>query len=475
MFFARVPEQSSSYSRQSQMTAALIAFMPLVALVPKYLLIVHTFGGTSSEVFDTGFGFGGYVRSLFDDGHFRSCVVTPFAGCDPGLCVYATRMPLLPLLYAGLAKLVGTKSIAVAIAKCTLTAAALTTFLLLLARDVRFSAAAVLLAYALYFGPQVLKHGASLDYEEGVLVDLEACLAVAALYLLEPTLSAVHAKRALMGLATVLLATALYFIKTTALLTLLVLLALLLSDRELGWRFKLVTLLCVLAPFAAWTAHNYASSEAIHFSSSWNGENLFRGASQEGFELYPQIQLDRLFDSTHATLADGRRIELHDLRKQRCFVDEWAWNDYYSAMARSWSQQHPMDTLRFAARKAWVSLFELRHTPYREAVDGPDTEYSPLISAGMIAWMGFARLMFLGLLAFLARDLWRGQAQRALWTLALVGAGWVPYMLVFAYQRHVVPLLVMAGLMLLGLTAHRGISRTTSFQPTTVPPHPTTV
>jgi hypothetical protein len=439
--------------RRTELAATLLVVMPLVALVPKYLLIVHTFGGTGGEIFGTGFGFGGYVRGLFEDGHFRSCVATPFAGCDPGLCVYATRMPLLPLLYAGLAKLVGTKSIAVAIAKCTLTAAALATFLLLLARDVRFSIAAVVLAYALYFGPQVLKHGASLEYEEGVLVDLEACLAISALYLVRPTLAAACAKRAFMGLAAALIATALYFTKTTVLLTLLVVLALILRDREFGWRFKFVALLCVLAPFAAWTVHNYQSSGAIHISSSWNGENLYRGSSQEGYELYPQVLLDRLFDSTHATLAGGRHIQLQDLRNQRCFVDEWAWNDFYSGLARSWLQQHPTDALRFAGRKAWVSLFELRHTPYREVVEGPDTEYPAMIGMAMTVWMGFARLMFLGLIVLLARDLWRGEAHRVLWTLALVGAGWVPYVLVFAYQRHTVPLLVMDGLLLIGLTA----------------------
>jgi len=91
----------------------------------------------------------------------------------------------------------------------------------------------------------------------------------------------------------------------------------------------------------------------------------------------------------------------------------------------------------------------------------------------MVIWMGFARLLFLALLVLLARDLWRGEVQRALWTLALIGAGWVPYMLVFVYQRHVVPLLLMAGFMLLGLTARPVISRTPSSRPTTAPPHPT--
>jgi hypothetical protein len=170
--------------------------MPFVALVPKYILILQTLGHSGVEVFATGFGFGDYVRGLLNDGSFRSCATVPFTRCDPGVCAYATRMPVLPLLYATLAKVVGTKSAAIAIAKCTLTATLLTGFLLVLVRDVRFSAAGAVFAYALYLGPQVLKHGASLEYEEGLLVDLEGCLAIAAVYLIKPDLAASHSKRA---------------------------------------------------------------------------------------------------------------------------------------------------------------------------------------------------------------------------------------------------------------------------------------
>jgi hypothetical protein len=429
----------------------LLVAMPLVACVLKCALILHTLGPSGIGIFETGFGFGGYVRELFTDGSFRSCVAAPFARCDPSQCVYATRMPLLPLLYTALAKVVGTKSVSVAIAKCALTAALLTGFLLSLARDVRFSVLAVVLVYALYLGPQVLKHGAALEYEEGLLVDLEACLAIAAAYLIKPDLSAEPARRTRMALAAVLLGVVLYFAKTTALLTLLVVMALVLSDRRLRWRFKTLATLCVAIPCVAWAAHNYSSSGALHLSSSWNGENLYRGSSSEGLALYPQVLLDRLFDSTHATLADGRVIQLHNLEGQRCFADEWAWSSYYSGEARSWLQQHPVDALRFAGHKVWVALFELRHTPYRTDAEGPDTEYSPAIDAVMWGWMGFARLVFLGLLVCIARDLWHGDVRQSLWTVALVGAGWAPYLVVFAYQRHVVPLLVMAGFLLLSL------------------------
>lgn len=437
--------------RRREWSTALLVAMPLVALVPKWLLILHTLGSASTQVFETGFGFGGYVRGLLVDRSFHSCAALPFKPCDPSLCVYATRMPLLPLFYAALAKFLGIQSVQIAIAKCTLTAGLLTVFLRSLTRDMRFSIPAVLLAYALYLGPQVLKHAASLEYEEGLLVDLEACFAIAVAYLLTPDLTPVNAKRLGMACAAVLLGTAMYFIKTTALPLLVVSIALVLSSRDLQWRPKMILLLCTLAPFAGWAAHNYSSSRGIQLSSSWNGENLYRGSSSEGLALYPEVLLDRLFDSAHATLSDGRIVLLQALKSQRCFTDEWAWSRYYTERARSWSEHHPADALKFVGHKAWVALFELRHTPYRMTAEGPDTEYPLAIATAMFVWMGFARLVFWTLVALLVRDVWRGNVLRSAWTLALLGAGLAPYVLVFAYQRHIVPLLVMAGLLLLAL------------------------
>ncbi|HKT73918.1 MAG TPA: hypothetical protein VJQ47_13585 [Steroidobacteraceae bacterium] len=448
---AQATERVATEVRRRGLATVLLVAMPCIALVPKCLLVAHALGASGAHIFDTGFGFGAYVHALFTDGAFRSCHSAPFKLCDPDVCVYATRQPLLPLLYAALAKLVGTKSAAVAIAKCAVTTALLTGFLLTLSRDLRPGLFPVILIYALYFGPQTLKHQATLDYEEGLLIDLEACLAIAALYLIRPTLTANDSRRAFMGVAAVVLATALYFVKTTALPMLLVIIALMLRRPELTARVKVISALCVLAPFAAWGAHNYAFSRGIHLSSSWNGENLYRGSSSEGLALYPQVLLDRLFDSRQAVLEDGRVVELHDLENRRCFVNEWEWNDYYGDLARAWWREHPLDALRFTWNRIWVGLFELRHTPYRTLAEGGDTEYPPAVSAVMSVWMGFARLLFLALVTFIVRDLWQGNRERPLWTLALVAAGWLPYILVFAYQRHVVPLLLMAGLLLLGL------------------------
>src|SRR5262249_18392854 len=150
-------------------------------------------------------------------------------------------------------------------------------FLAVLVRDVRFSVGGLLLLCGLYFGPQTLKHGASIDYEEGLLIDLSLCFAIAASYLVYPSLTESAKRRAALAIAAVALAVAMYFAKTTALATLVVILAMVISSRLITWHWKLTAAVIAVAPFALWVAHTTHDSGAVHFSSSWNGENLFRG------------------------------------------------------------------------------------------------------------------------------------------------------------------------------------------------------
>jgi hypothetical protein len=263
-FADRTPGQT----RMSLLGWLLVA-LPLIALLPKFVLIEHTLGVAGTRIFQTGFGFGDYVQSLATDGTFRSCSTFPYQSCGAPACNYATRMPLLPMLYAGLSRLVGDSSASVALAKCALAALLSAVFLHAFARDARPSVWVIVLLYGLYLGPQSLKHGASLEYEEGVLVDLGLCLAIAMLYLWRPELTDSIRRRSRMAVAAVVIATAMYFIKTTALLILLVVLATVLFSGHVGRTSKLVAALCAGVPMLLWVGHNYSTSGEFHLSSSW--------------------------------------------------------------------------------------------------------------------------------------------------------------------------------------------------------------
>jgi hypothetical protein len=429
---------------RARLLAIALVLMPLLGLVPKYFLIERELAGQKIE--QIGFGFGDYVDNLLHSGELRSCKLPPFASCQPDRCLYATRMPVIPLLYAGIARWVGAEAAVVDLVKCALTAVLLAGLLAVLVRDARPSLWGVLVLYVLYFGPQALKHGAAPEYEEGLLLDLELSLAITVSYLLRPELAATAARRITMGCIAVTIAVLMYFIKTTALLMLLVVIALFVARARAGWRLSAGMAVVVIAPFVAWAMHTAHGSNRIHLSSSWNGENLFRGYNSDSLAIYPQISLDRIFDAPRAVLDDGTTVELGDYaHHQQCFVDEWAWSESYSQRATAWLKSHPVEALRFDLRKLWVALVEIRHTPYRTDATRSDPEYPYGVAVAMAIWMVVARLIFFLLCFWLFAELAAGRRGMALWALALLAAGFAPYVMVFSYQRHVVPLLLMAG------------------------------
>jgi hypothetical protein len=111
-------------------------------------------------------------------------------------------------------------------------------------------------------------------------------------------------------------------------------------------------------------------------------------------------------------------------------------------------RSHPVDAGRFFLEKLWVTFVELRHTPYQISATEAEPDYPPLVRAASVAWMAVARVALLVLVGYLVVEFAQGSRAEALWTLALIGAAFAPYVGVFVYQRHIVPLLVMSGALL---------------------------
>jgi hypothetical protein len=357
-------------------------------------------------------------------------------------------MPGLPLLIAGLAKLVGTQSANVALAKASLMALLATGFLTVLSRDVRPTWFGLALLYVIYFGPQPLKHGASLEYEEGILVDMALCLAVCASYVLRADQTGSARRRDVMAILGVLVAAAMYLVKTTALPALVVMVLAVLAARNIGTRAKMACVAAALLTFSGWAAHNVRHSCAVHLSSSFNGENLLRGYDSGAYLIYPEIYIDRIMDSTQATLEDGTVVPLGDYTHTVKFPDEWSWDAYYSKKAGTWLRNNPGTALAFLAKKVWVAFFEIRQTPVHYSASDKTPEHSLAVNLMMDLWMLMARI---AMFVLLGRALWGAARRRqvaSLWIAALVLAPFLPYALVFAYQRHVIPLLVFSGVLL---------------------------
>ncbi len=440
--------------RRDLIRTVLFWSMPLLALAPKYWMIEHSLYANGKDILDTDttvfgfFGFGDYIYHLYNSGVFEACRHLPFVPSNTGVCIYSSRMPGLPLLIAGLAKLVGTQSANVALAKASVMALLATGFLAILARDVRPTWFGLVLVYAIYFGPQPLKHGASLEYEEGILVDLALCLAVCASYVLHGAQTGSARRRDVMAILGVLVAAAMYLVKTTVLPGLVVMVLAVLASRRIGKQAKMVCVAAALLTFAGWAVHNWRHSDSLHLSSSFNGENLLRGYDSGAYLIYPEIYIDRIMDSTQATLEDGTVVPLGDYTHTVKFSDEWSWDAYYSEKAGAWLRNNPGTALAFLAKKVWVAFFEIRQTPVHYSASDKTPEHSLAVNLTMDLWMLIARI---AMFVLLGRALWEAAVRRqvtSVWIAALVLAPFLPYALVFAYQRHVIPLLVFSGVLL---------------------------
>jgi hypothetical protein len=449
------------YRRTWSLIVLLTVGMPILSLIPKYFLIEHIYPAAES-IFDPQFadrqlGFIGYTESLVRDGSFRTCPASPYVSCDPKACAYATRMPVMPWLIADLTKVVGVGTVNVALAKMILTSLLASIFLAILSLDLRFSVGRLILLYGLYFGPQVLKHASSLEYEETILVDLIFCFSIAVSYLIRPDITGSALRRNLMALSAVVLACAMYFAKATMLPVLIVTMALALTNRRLPWTWKVASMVFVVMPFALWGYHNLQQTGQLRFTSSWDGENLYRGYNSFSLAIYPELNLTRVLDSSSVTLADGTVLALQDTAHQTCYRDEWAWNDHYAAAAHAWLLQHPGAATWFLLKKAWVALIEVRHTP----ADADPVSHG--VAAAMVTWMIFARGVSAAFVIVALRRIFQGRIlqgyrREALWALLLLGAAFLPFVIVFAYQRHVIPLLLMAGTLLVILFQDRLVS-----------------
>jgi hypothetical protein len=425
--------------------SVLLWAMPLFAIVPKCWIITHYLYANGIEVFDTGFGgLGDYIRHLFYGDSFNSCL-PPFMPSNAEVCVYATRMPGMPLLLSGLAKIVGTKALNVALAKTVVMALLAAGLLAVLGRDLRLTWTGLVLLYAIYCGPQPLKHSATLEYEDGLLTDMALCLAVCLCHLVRANQSESKRRRDGMTIVGASIAAGMYLTKATALPELLLVVAAALAAKSIGRNAKLACMAVAILSLAGWGWHNQKFSNAPHFSSSWNGENLFRGNDTGAYRIYPEISLDRIMDSTQATLDSGVSVPLGNYSRKFYFTDEWSWDAYYQRRALAWMQSNPTTAFLFFLKKAWVTLFEIRHTPTYISATQKLPLYPPITRALMTAWMLVGRLAMFALIGRALRDGARCRQAERLWIVALVFASCLPYMLVFAYERHIVPVLVFSG------------------------------
>ena len=351
--------------------------------------------------------------------HGRGFIVCSDGMTIPGnvLCYHAARMPLPPLLLAGLDRLFSGRFLAVEAAKIALVllpvaAGVMLCLQSLAARSNRVRAGCLLLLLSALLLPVQFIDVLNMQVEEGYSFCF-LTLAVAVLFF--------TGRRTIswpLTLVSGLDLLALYLTKSSMIAVALFLalsLAWLAADRRKAAAI-LVLFLCGPLGWGLYTLH---ASGHFTVGTSLDGINLHKGNYREFLDRYPPGPDDGL-DRYDASLSAGH-----------LFHNEWTFNRFHMRAAEAFMLHTPGRTLAAAGRKGWVFFVSPRKIGSRN--------YVGWLGGLTVVSMLFFRLLLWTSLGLAAWDVVRGSSIGRLhgWLyLGVVLAAALPYLAGFALTRH---------------------------------------
>ncbi|MBL9216896.1 MAG: hypothetical protein JNG82_00290 [Opitutaceae bacterium] len=400
-------------------------------------------GGQSIR--DLGFGYGVLISALEDSGEYR----VPPGVHYPGVAFSAHRLPFIPYFLIALKDVAGDDLRWVALAKCVLFGGLLVAAVALVLRTAR----APLWAVLLLLGVGLTMPRWALNVFE---VGLEEGYNITALTLLFVLLwfdDSVGRVRVAWLLTVGSLLVLLLFLKSSMIYWCLAV-PLLVGLRRRDWRAAVALWLMVGVGLYGLAAFNSRHAGRFTTGSSWEGWNLYKGNCVDTATTYPRYSLD-ILDYEGKVVAD------------RPLADEWDHNAYFKGRAVAFIRAHPGEFFANAVRKAWVFYGEVRATGLAQRGESRYARPEYLLQ---IPWMIVFRMMLwaailLALQALwrLRREHWRSEAFLVALTYLVFLALYSAFHVVgFAYERHVMPVVMPTALYLLWRWSDRASRSVTS-------------
>lgn len=190
--------------------------------------------------------------------------------------------------------------------------------------------------------------------------------------------------------------------------------------RARGTGVRVVAALLAAAAPLGWATYQHHATGRYSLGTSIDGFNLRKGNDSKFLLRYPP--------------PAGETLDQYDteLNAGVAFGDEWSFNDFHQRAAVAYMRTHPGETARGEARKLELIFVSVRKY-------GSSGSHGLLLAAE-IAGMAVFRLILWAAMAAsvlgMARG-WRGLGGDGAMFLLLVGAVALPYVVGFAYTRHV--------------------------------------
>lgn len=201
--------------------------------------------------------------------------------------------------------------------------------------------------------------------------------------------------------------------------------------RRQGTRM-IATVAVVMAAAVGWAMWQHHAAGRYTFGTSIDGVNLHKGNDEIFLAHYPP--------------RPGETLDIYDpaLNHGLFFPNEWSFNDYHQRAAMLFIRTHPGATAEGAWRKLEVVLLSVRKLGSK-----PRTGWMEAVESGGVVLF---RLMFWAALVVAGWLLLRAPGDERRYAAGtfplLVGAVALPYVVGFAYTRHVSVLLFPAALLL---------------------------
>jgi hypothetical protein len=421
---------------------AIVATLCLLAMaiVPAF----YDFGG---RIVDMSYEFAWSTEAVATTGSLLAC---PHAPVTQGFCTFATRMPFIPYALAAASKLVGDNLLRIAFLKTVLLDLLLLfylkRFLALLGADIFVT----LVLAGVFAGPQFMLHSFAPMYEEGFLIQL---LGVSAIIQLVFALGRQDVLPRWAGLpAYIAVTAAIYLLKSSMIFLVAWNIAFLIAFMPLWKRARIASVVLLCLPPLLWGAAVAHETGRFTLGTSIDGLNLLKGNNPATLDFYPPYTLDILLGEGRVDLGGNTVAQFNPATVDARFVagawiDEWQLDDAYQAIALSWMAHHSGEELQLAVRKLAVFFFDVRNTPIGATNSKPP---GAALTIG-IAWMVVMRIVLWAAIAGAVAALWRGTFLKpvAICFLAFLVCYAAPCIIGYAFERHVVSVLLPAALFLI--------------------------
>ena len=192
------------------------------------------------------------------------------------------------------------------------------------------------------------------------------------------------------------------------------------------------TLAVVLLTVGGWAMWQHHAAGRYTLGTSIDGVNMHKGNDEFFLAHYPP--------------EAGETLDSYDpaLNRGLIFPNEWSFNDYHQKAAMDFIKTHPGETIDGIGRKLEVIFVSLRKLGSRP--------FTGSMEIAEIGGMVLFRLLFWSALLVSGRSLFRGPAAgtrfAAATFLLLTGAVALPYVVGFAYTRHISVLIYPSALLL---------------------------